>query len=272
VRRRNDLGNLLLTLAALALIPAAFFDALQAIGVGYFADEIRVTVDGDTDRVRFSARLGDGMDQGLEERQNGHSWIYYRTFATALALHADAEALAAVRNVTVQIGKQKKTWSRQELLRDWKQAPTPILYRSDRREVLTLQYPDAPAAGNQIFGFWQGWPTALAFGAKAPLICFALLLLLTEAARRWARRPESRGVIDTCLQTTEVAAHKTESDVSTSRLWFVAGLGFVALALTWLEYSQPLYFTQDDNFAQFLPVILQGCGAVFHGHLPLWNP
>lgn len=40
-----------------------------------------------------------------------------------------------------------------------------------------------------------------------------------------------------------------------------------------IEIRDPYYFSQDDNFAQFLPVILQSCRGFFRGEgIPLWNP
>ena len=39
-----------------------------------------------------------------------------------------------------------------------------------------------------------------------------------------------------------------------------------------LQKNYPYYFTQDDNLAQNLPIILYGCRSLFSGVLPTWNP
>lgn len=57
-----------------------------------------------------------------------------------------------------------------------------------------------------------------------------------------------------------------------ARTWPTIGLIFFIGCLIFLEWRQPLYFTQDDNLAQFLPGILQGCRGAMEGIFPTWNP
>ena len=54
--------------------------------------------------------------------------------------------------------------------------------------------------------------------------------------------------------------------------WIVLGLATVAAALAMLERIEPCYFAQDDNFANVLPGILQGCRSIFHGEFPDFDP
>ncbi len=55
--------------------------------------------------------------------------------------------------------------------------------------------------------------------------------------------------------------------------WIWAGAGFFILCFAILQFNQPFYFTQDDNFAQFLPVMREGCRSLFaEGIFPVWNP
>lgn len=56
------------------------------------------------------------------------------------------------------------------------------------------------------------------------------------------------------------------------RGWFLLGFSITALAIATLEINHPFYFLQDDNYIQFLPVILQGCKSAAAGELPLFNP
>ncbi|MGO9108224.1 MAG: hypothetical protein ACLP9L_03230 [Thermoguttaceae bacterium] len=59
---------------------------------------------------------------------------------------------------------------------------------------------------------------------------------------------------------------------SQSWTWIVLGLATVAAALAILEWIEPCYFVQDDNFANVLPGILQGCRSIFHGEFPDFDP
>lgn len=64
----------------------------------------------------------------------------------------------------------------------------------------------------------------------------------------------------------------TEKAIDKNPSLFLLGLLVTVGGLAFLEIRQPLYFVQDDNFIQFLPVIRQGCESAFRGVLPLYNP
>lgn len=57
-----------------------------------------------------------------------------------------------------------------------------------------------------------------------------------------------------------------------SRAWVPGGLALLVACLVGCELVQPFYFTQDDNYSQFLPVMLQGCRGLAEGVFPTWNP
>jgi len=54
--------------------------------------------------------------------------------------------------------------------------------------------------------------------------------------------------------------------------WLLAGLAILIGVGVMLELRHPYYFTQDDNFAQFLPNIVYGCESMRAGVFPNWNP
>ncbi len=54
--------------------------------------------------------------------------------------------------------------------------------------------------------------------------------------------------------------------------WIVLGLLTVAAALVIVERIEPYYFVQDDNFANILPAVLQGCRSIFQGEFPDFDP
>ncbi len=71
-----------------------------------------------------------------------------------------------------------------------------------------------------------------------------------------------------------LVAHNKSSASPVRRSWvpLFAGLAFLVCILTILERRQPFFFSQDDNLAQFLPVIVQGCHSLLQGVFPTWNP
>jgi hypothetical protein len=54
--------------------------------------------------------------------------------------------------------------------------------------------------------------------------------------------------------------------------WIVLGLATIAAALVILEWIEPCYFVQDDNFAGVLPAVLHGCRSLFQGEFPDFDP
>jgi hypothetical protein len=55
--------------------------------------------------------------------------------------------------------------------------------------------------------------------------------------------------------------------------WCFGGFAMIAALFAALEVRQPLYFVEDDNLSQFLPVVLQGCRSLLtEGVFPTWNP
>ncbi|MGH9523371.1 MAG: hypothetical protein ACRD3E_12665, partial [Terriglobales bacterium] len=90
-----------------------------------------------------------------------------------------------------------------------------------------------------------------------------LPLLWSKPVKRWA------GVL---LGVNEAEPSDSSAAPAGSRAWFWFGFAFVAAMFTLLEMRQSIYFTQDDNMVQFLPVIVQGCRSMFHGVFPNWDP
>jgi hypothetical protein len=54
--------------------------------------------------------------------------------------------------------------------------------------------------------------------------------------------------------------------------WIALGLAIVAASIALLEWLEPCYFVQDDNFANVLPGILHGCRTMFRGEFPDFDP
>jgi hypothetical protein len=67
--------------------------------------------------------------------------------------------------------------------------------------------------------------------------------------------------------TTDVTARPAES-----KLWFWAGLAFVAVAFALLELLDPYFFCQDDALALELPGVLMTCRGIWQGLAAEYNP
>ena len=102
----------------------------------------------------------------------------------------------------------------------------------------------------------------------------ALMLLLTAVVAfylflRWkSARPLERLI----LQALSEPATGGKSRPSRSGPWIAAGLATVAAALAVLEWIEPCYFVQDDNFVGVLPAVLHGCRSLFQGEFPNFDP
>jgi len=101
------------------------------------------------------------------------------------------------------------------------------------------------------------WPILLVHGLGAvPLMALVLGAILLS------RRSEPPAALFEVPAPPAMAA---------STLPFWIGLLLLACALAGLEVWQPQYFVQDDNYAQFLPIIVQASRSFFAGTFPTWN-
>ncbi len=114
--------------------------------------------------------------------------------------------------------------------------------------------------------------SALGFAVLHPVFAFLVACFLAHTfMRRWLRGREQH-------LTSWLAATPTEPGKNIplprdrATHWGVAGLLVVSFGIAVLELRQPYYFTQDDNYSQFLPGILYGCQTASSGVFPAMNP
>ncbi len=125
--------------------------------------------------------------------------------------------------------------------------------------LILLQRAQLPA-GELAHRRGRLWLAALITGAlcAAFISCVAALLHTLGSGELFH---------DAAVERPASAAKRGEQ-----RLWFAGGLVVVALALVIVERVEPYYFVQDDNFSQFLPVVLHAYRALEQGIIPTWNP
>jgi len=98
------------------------------------------------------------------------------------------------------------------------------------------------------------------------LFVTAFLILATIFAEKLAERGRAFAHLIGC---DEAPTRETGQES-----WWplLAGLVVLTWILILIERHQPLFFTQDDNLSQFLPVMLQAGRSVADGIFPTWNP
>lgn len=206
-----------------------------------------------------------GGDDGAVELTRYLSPFRWRTelWIPELEVTATRSALASLREIRIQIGERSFIFNAGQI-GAWKMAPTPHIIASViRGDIVSLRIP-LPRGGptNAV-----NWPTntsaAGVFFRGALWLPVALCLAFVFSLL--AKNPRFRAAGSQILGFT-LGPQKQD------RRWTLYGFGFVALCLAFLEWRQPYYFTQDDNYAQFLPVIAAACRSFFAGHLPVWNP
>ncbi|MDP4267611.1 MAG: hypothetical protein Q8880_09285 [Bacteroidota bacterium] len=63
-----------------------------------------------------------------------------------------------------------------------------------------------------------------------------------------------------------------EESLLSKIIWLISGFLVIVVGISICEILQPYYFLQDDNYSQFLPVIIQAGKSIGKGIFPTWNP
>ncbi|HEY2882853.1 MAG TPA: hypothetical protein VGJ15_10475, partial [Pirellulales bacterium] len=89
-----------------------------------------------------------------------------------------------------------------------------------------------------------------------------ILTAVLHAEPALGELPDSRISADAGAQSTSASG----------RRWCIVGFAVMSVLILLVELRQHYFFVQDDNTAQFLPVVLDGCRSLFdHGVFPRWN-
>ena len=256
-----------------------------------------VSVSVESDAPRSDTHLGlalinlpgrNGLRIPATRRESTCSWTIERNWAADLILGGTPSALEGIRTLRVRVGERIWTfypddWRRQcPKCNDKSRVPLPPTWEL-RRISAPLPKPDSVWL---ICGELINYPgdAAIAWGTvrHPALVMLACCVALTLAGRAWLPRRLREGcVLDACLPAVEDPARPKSAASPVSRRavpafrsasWFLAGLLVLAACGVLLEVQQPYYFTEDDNYSQFLPSMLQGCRAAFAGESPEWNP
>jgi len=206
-----------------------------------------------------------GNDEDPLELARYQSGFHWRTelWIPELDLTATRSALASLREIRINVGEHAFVFSAAQIAR-WKNAPTPALIASAiRGDTVSLRIP-LPRGGPVNLVNWPTETSTLAVLLRGAL-WFPVAVCLAFVFSFLAKKPRFRAVGSNALNSVLGPQNQ-------DRRWTLYGFSFILICLTFLEWRQPYYFTQDDNYSQFLPVIAEACRSFFSGHLPVWNP
>ncbi|MEE8546331.1 MAG: hypothetical protein V3T29_11015 [Alphaproteobacteria bacterium] len=226
-----------------------------------------------------AARTGEGGRPGVE------TWTIDGAWVRDLKLSFPAAALAALERVEVRIGKAEFTFDRERLLATWSRLLPLVPSPGAGEGWITLKAPGEVRGGatrlaaGRALRNWPGDGAALGFALTiaVAITVAALLLYLVGRAMAPGRRLGAMAATAFAPKGNRAGAGAGAGAAAAPRHapglpWLVFGLAVMAAAALLLEARDPYYFTQDDNFAQFLPVILQGCAVLADGAFPDYNP
>ena len=253
------------------IFAATFFNFFSVLLVPDFAEAGTIDVDGltpsDWNAVAVSlVQLGNDpyiLDASAARSDKSFHWCSYRRWFKAMRLHASKDVLNRIASVRVQIGQTVKKFDQNEI-KNWKVlAPEPWLIPDAPGPVVSLEIPwkaESPALNA---------PPANDFVLHAAIPGLTIAIVVT--ALLWSvwwigERPQFQQFLETLLNGPQ------RQETSRSPLAFILGFAFVVLALFSYYPGEGYPFTKDDNFAQFLPVIIRSSETLFAGHVPVWNP
>lgn len=114
----------------------------------------------------------------------------------------------------------------------------------------------------------------LHFHSWSGIIGFALLIFtILVIVELYLNKNIYLPIIEKIYNKLDKSEFPSENNKNTL-LYFISGLFFVVMGILFLEtFVQKYYFVNDDNFSQFLPVILNACEGFFEkGLFPEINP
>jgi hypothetical protein len=217
--------------------------------------------------IRVAAFGRDGKVLGEVPFQ--YSWL------DRLELHVP-NAYDAIGGIVVAVGDRQFSYPRPEFLRLW--SITEEGLNAQGQMVFKIVAPsEVSAAHSGVPGYrglinWPGDWTVLSKTAPARLMILSIVMVAAVLLVRLDRRQIVEGWIRQALLGDESPASGPGPSRWEKWGWLLAGGVVLVTAFIILEVSQPYFFSQDDNFDQFIPYSMHACRNVFSGTFPAWNP
>lgn len=264
-----DAGRIAIT----ACYTGEVFDRVQVVLTGLTPAEVSRTVvwsDGPDGRV---ALVRVSNEEGVETREVA------RQPSHGLTIELPASAVRSTVGVEVRVGYVVDDRFYRFPDGQWAEvwSPAPVGGHGSTRSFIAPESLRGPGSRLRQFDGLINWGgdgrlplVVLVSGLYSPWPRIAFVLLLIGFAwSAWAgTRPDRLRVADEIRSGYPPAA----PTAGISRAWAVGGFAVVAVALGFLEAREPVYFVQDDNHSQFLPVVLYSAESLERGVFPVWNP
>jgi hypothetical protein len=211
----------------------------------------------------FTCNNGPAEEEILS-KYGGNFW-YHRNRVATLNLYMKKELQEKITAINIWIGPKHYRLDKGNFSKYWKgplHNQHRVYYRLVSKEILKKslipQYNMNVNYGGDCKYLW----------ALLGSICkFLLLILLLIVLLKGLGDEKVRSVV------LEDNFGGEKHDRNMWLIWLFGGLLFLIGQLWLTQWMQPYYFTKDDNYAQFLPVIIQGCRSLLIDHvLPTINP
>jgi hypothetical protein len=247
---------------------------LQLFINAVYVEPIVVTVDGlgasDTKSVavtlvRLASKSGTGNAPEVPafRRPDSFTWTWNSFWIEHIHVHATEDSLEHIKSVTVQIGNSTEKFDHGAVMSWRKNKPLAwAMPELQNPKALCLTVP------------WKKHDIALNMPDLTFLLIQALLpgtiLATTFSILLFVIFRHRRKI----LLKMRKLLNEPEPVEKTKFLSPELAAGFVVVVLGLaVQYLFDRYaFTQDDNFCQFLPVVIQSAKTIAGGHIPVWNP
>jgi len=228
----------------------------------------------------FSAHDNVSRDSGVYKREIANVWV------DKIKIHIPSNVIENVRKIKVDIGKKSYIYEGSAGLDQWKKT-------SEENGIITFESPESLKANKSVFpGINKiiNWPgdlnlfkvsLELGFSGKNLRLYLIVLFILISPAlvvrlgiekkssfKKWfIERFSGEIPIEDRVEDDKVENRGANFKYT----WLTIGFIILVICIVYLEIKQKFYFTADDNFVEFLPVIIKGCRSLLGGNLLQWD-
>ncbi len=277
-----------LLLMALILVAALWGGAWHQIGIAPPAQEVAVLVARDAGVSPLDAEVvyvnaaGYEYDAPLAPRRGADDaqiWRGSGEWVREIKLSIALQDLERIKSVEVRIGAKAFLYRGADLLATWRPTTLEVPPPDPARSRLVLSAPlevrgrksSAPAFRNLLN--WPGDGAFLGRVLRVPAALAAALVALFLLGRMLMRGDGPRRFVHAGLGVSPQRGRApAQAAGEFSILWLGIGAAVLGGAYLVLRAHDRFYFVEDDNFLQFLPVILHHCRALAEGVFATYNP
>lgn len=242
----------------------------------FYAEEINITVYPFHKDI-YIDRVSPYSNQDLIQKDaNSTEWTA-RQFFKKIIITFPLHYIDSLKLVEVKIGKKNFTFNKEEFLKYWLKIKNIGGYVFEEKyespQFVSLKHSILPRLSSAInlradLSILKITSQDIIFSIF--LFIFWFLLLLNIGFLRRAFEYGFNKISFIFIESTKTNKQFLFDKSSLTAL--LIGLLFLSVSLIFLEKMQPYYFSQDDNFVQFLPGIIHGCRSFFQGVFSTLNP